>query len=95
MMKLLRLIEALERIADALEKHLPPELQIQQPTEAQLEAMSKLPQLGITVADNETTAAREEEEDAAIRSREEKLMKEYAEYVRWREQNVTKGGRDD
>jgi len=83
-MKLLRLIQVLERIACALEALAP-----QKPTFSSPNL--KYPPLGITQADNETTAAQEAEEDEKIKSREEKLMTEYQEYVRWREKNVTKG----
>jgi len=82
--KLLRLIEVLERIADALDRMAPQKPSFASPN-------LKYPPLGITQADNETTAIREAIEAEGVKSREEKLMTEYAEYVRWRERNVTKG----
>jgi hypothetical protein len=83
-MKLLRLIQVLERIACALEALAPQKPSFHSPN-------LKYPPLGITQADNETTAAYEAKEDEEKKSRGEKLMSEYAEYVEWRERNVTKG----
>lgn len=80
-MKLLRLISVLERIAAALEDLAPPK------KAAPITTANQEP-LGIITADNETTRAYEEEEENKIQSKEEKLMKEYKEYLEWRERNV-------
>jgi len=83
-MRLFRLIQVLERIACALEALAPAKPTFHQPN-------VKYPDLGITAVDNETLCALEDEEERQMKSREDKLMKEYAEYVQWRERNVTKG----
>lgn len=74
------LLELLGRIANALDRAYP--------VPADNSEREALPPLGITVADNETMVAMEEEEERQAKSKEEKLMKEYKEYIDWRKRNV-------
>jgi hypothetical protein len=82
-----RIADALEHIADILERIAPQKPSFSSPH-------MKHPPLGITTADNDTMVAIEMEEEAEVKSREEKLMKEYGDYVKWREQNVTQGKKE-
>ncbi len=80
-MKLFHLISVLERIADALDRAYPKR-------EPQNEKGEKYPPLGITTADSEELYAEELKEEAEAKSREEKLMSQYKEFIEWRERNV-------
>ena len=82
-MRLFHLISVLERMACALEALAP-----SKPTFSEPNLASSYPPIGITTADNETTAEFENQEDEKIKSREEKLMEQYAEFLVWRKENV-------
>lgn len=77
-----RIATALERIAGASERAYP----LPEPTA--LPTSRKGEPLGITIATNEALVDAEIEEETRIKSREEKLMLEYKEYIQWRERNV-------
>jgi len=76
-----RIAAALERIAEALERLSPVPM-------GRVGGTPAYPPLGITTTENNEIVAREAEESQAQKSKAEKLMKEYEDYVAWRERNV-------
>jgi hypothetical protein len=82
-----RLLKVLERIAAALER-IAGASERAYPLPWVVVEGKPSPPLGITVATNEALVEQEIEEETRIKSREEKLLKEYKEYIEWRERNV-------
>lgn len=75
----IRIALALERIAAACERAYPK----REPLRNE-KGQVYLP-LGITHSDNETLVEREREEEAEVKSREEKILKEVREFNEWKE----------